>query len=142
MSISSVLLQTFRPVSYAKKEMAKAIVADPATKRTQIAKAMHTVNNSFGFKAAGHVAFASQGRLERFAAGRQVVPGSAWPKLEPHTQAKMIVQAIRNLEADLKGQLKTARAEAADAGSHGAHRAADLSAAVAALRNLYQPCLK
>ena len=142
MSISSVLLQTFRPVSYAKKEMAKAIVADPSTKRAQIAKALDTVSNGFGFKAAGTAAFASQVRLERFAGGGAAVPSGSGLKSAPHTHARMIVQAIRNLEADLKGQLKTARAESAQAGSSNAHRAADLSAAVAALRNLYQPCLK
>ncbi|QNR96826.1 hypothetical protein ICJ04_15245 [Stenotrophomonas sp. 169] len=142
MSISSVLLQTFRPVSYAKKELAKAIVADPLTKRAQIARALETVSNSFDFKGAGAVALRSQDRLERFAAGLPAVPGDAWLKLEPHMQAKKIVQAIRNLEVDLKGQLKTARAQAADAGSINAHRATDLSAAVATLRDIYQPRMK
>lgn len=142
MSISSVLLQTFRPVSYAKKELAKAIVANPSMKRAQIAQALDKVSNRFGFNAAGTAAFASQVRLERFADGSAAVPGYSGLKSGPHTQARMIVQAIRNLEADLKGQLKTARAESTEAWSSNAHRAADLSAAVAALRNLYQPCLK
>lgn len=137
-----MLLQTFRPVSYAKKELVKAIVADPSTKRAQIARALETVSNTFDFKADSQFAFRAQGRLERFAAGRQAGPGDPWLKLDSHTQAKKIVQAVRNLEADLKGQLKTARAQAADAGSINARRAADLSAAVATLRDLYQPRLK
>lgn len=129
MNIGTSLLQIFRPVSHAKQQWARAIVADPSTQRSQVAKALSTVNSSYGFKANGTNAFRSQVRLEAFVSAKSMTMD--------RNSAKWLVQDVRNLQKDLKIQEKSAWANAGVPGSTNMQRAEALRAAVAALRGLY-----
>lgn len=130
MNISNLFVQIFRPVSFNKQQLAKAIVADPTAERLKIGRALSTLANTCDFKPNGNAALISKHGLERFVASSS--------KSIDITEAKALVQALRNLQNDVRSQEKAAWANAGMRGSSNEQRAHALRGCVAALQHLYK----
>ncbi|PKH97788.1 hypothetical protein CXG43_00765 [Stenotrophomonas sp. Bg11-02] len=129
MNVSSLVIRIFCPVSFNKQQLAKAIVADPSAERSKIGRALSTLANTCDFKPNGNAALISRHGLERFVA-------SSSTSIDI-TEAKALVQGLRNLQNDVRSQEKAAWANAGMRGSSNEQRARALRECVAALQHLY-----